>query len=110
MPKKGKNNNNEDSATTQRRRWTEEENKEILRYLLGVIQAGKSLEKPNAVTFYEKCLNALKFEDCSVNQLKNQVKNLRSKYTKTIEWRNNTGQGVLVENGEQSLKCMALNN
>jgi hypothetical protein len=42
--------------------------------------------------------------DCTENQLKNKVKNLKKEYTKVISWRNQTGQGVLERDGEESFK------
>lgn len=96
----------EEPTTRPTRRWTKDEDRQILTYLLSIIQEGKSLEKPTAKVFYQKALESLCFENCSINQLKHHVKNLRNKYTMAIQWRDQTGQGVLQEQGEQKLKGM----
>jgi hypothetical protein len=83
-----------------RRRWTEQENQALLQYLLKIIRAGKSIEKPNATAFYKNAKQILKFDECTPNQLKNQLKNLKKKYVAAIEWGGKTGQGVLEEQGE----------
>jgi len=43
-------------------------------------------------------------DECTLSQVKNQVTNLKRKYTGTIEWKGNTGQGVLEEHGEEYLQ------
>lgn len=85
-----------------RRRWSDEENKRILDHLLGVLRSGKEIEKPNATAFYKTALQLLKFEECTDSQLKNQVRNLKKKYGETIQWRDQTGQGVLLEESVKS--------
>ena len=90
----------------QRRTWTEKENREVLQYLLSVIQKGKELDKPNASAFYQTAADFLKLENCTHHQVKNQVRNLKTKYGKALEWRNHTGQGVLEVEGEESVKSM----
>ena len=89
---------------TQRRRWTDQENLNVLEFLLETVKSGRNIEKPNATAYYLKALEKLAFEDCTGIQLKNQVKNLKNKYTKAVEWRNKTGQGVLETDGEESFK------
>jgi hypothetical protein len=39
-------------------------------------------------------------ETCGEPQIKNKVRHLRKKYTETSEWKKNTGQGVLEQDGE----------
>lgn len=94
-----------------RRRWTIEENEKLLRHLLTTIRSGKTIEKPNATVYYDAANIALKLDDCKGSTLKNQVKNLKKKYTDAIAWRGQTGQGVLAEEGEESFqrKCFFLN-
>lgn len=89
-----------------RRVWTEYENRAVLKYLLDVIQDGKTIEKPNATVFYQVAINSLKIPNCTDVQLKNQVRNLKTKYGKALEWRNKTGQGILEESGEESVQGM----
>jgi hypothetical protein len=47
----------------------------------------------------------IKMEEVSSVQLENKVRALRETYTKAVEWRNKTGQGVLETEGEQSVNC-----
>jgi histidinol phosphatase-like enzyme len=65
---------------------------------------GHALEKPNATAYYQRAVDQLILNDSTSNQLKNQVRNLRNRYTKAVEWMNQMGQGVLEIEGEDSVK------
>ncbi|CAL8134472.1 unnamed protein product [Orchesella dallaii] len=86
-----------------RRNWADAEKQEVVHYLLRTVKSGFAIEKPNANAYYVLALKKLGLEDCTVSQLKNMVANLKRKYIKAIDWRNNTGQGVLDEEGEESV-------
>jgi hypothetical protein len=86
------------------RRWSDSENKKIVEHLLSTVRQGKLIEKPNAIAYYQAAHKKLKFDDCSVNQLQNQSRNLRKPYIKAVDWRSQTGQGVLENEGEASVK------
>lgn len=88
----------------ERRAWSAIEGKKVVDYLLSTIRKGKELEKPNAKAYYDRALEELKIPFCKVNQLKNYVKNLKDKYIAAVKWRGETGQGVLAEEGEESLQ------
>lgn len=89
-------------STTPRRTWSEKENQQCLQYMKSTIQDGKQLEKPTANVYFGKALDSLKFSDCTVTQLKNQVRNLKKKFCDAVQWRNQTGQGVLADEGEET--------
>lgn len=89
---------------TVRRSWTELENSMIANYLLETVRAGKNIEKPTAIAYYKKAHERLNFDDCTHVQVLNQARNLKKKYSKTVEWRDNTGQGVLEKDGPAALK------
>jgi hypothetical protein len=93
-----------------RRTWNEEDNTAVLKYLLDTIRSGRSIEKPNATAYYQRATDKLSLANCTSSQLKNQVKNLRQRYTKAIEWRGKTGQGVLEVEGEDSVRRKLLRN
>ncbi|CAL8077085.1 unnamed protein product [Orchesella dallaii] len=86
-----------------RRNWADAEKQEVVHYLLRTVKSGFAIEKPNANAYYVLALKKLELADCTVSQLKNMVANLKRKYIKAIDWRNNTGQGVLDEEGEESV-------
>jgi len=49
-------------------------------------------------------LTTLNLKDCTVAKLKFKVINLRRNYASTIEWRSQTGQGVLGSEGVESFE------
>jgi len=89
---------------TERRTWSDDEIEKTIDLLLETIRSGKQIEKPNASSYYTTVLDKLNFDHCSSSQLKNQVYHRKQKYLKTREWRDNTGQGVLSESGEDTFK------
>jgi len=86
------------------RRWNVEEENKILAYLKDTVVTGRKINDPTAIDYTRKMLVKLKFPECSDSQLLNKIKNIKTGYTDTIEWRNQTGQGVLKEQGEMSFK------
>jgi len=108
-PREGKKPKKSEGKKKDRRSWTDNEKDQTLEYLISTIKAGYQIEKPNAHAYYAAALNKLKFADCTPSQLQNQVYNLKKKYTTAIDWRNKTGQGVLIENGEASVIGTCLN-
>ena len=47
-------------------------------------------------------LEQIDIPNCTINQLKNKVYNLKRNYADVILWRNQTGQGVKENDGEES--------
>jgi hypothetical protein len=88
---------------SERRNWGDEEIEQALDYLLDTIKKGHVIEKPNARAYYEALLTSTKI-DCTENQMKNQIYHLRQKFTKTIKWRDETGQGLLEFEGAESVR------
>ncbi|CAL8109573.1 unnamed protein product [Orchesella dallaii] len=86
-----------------RRSWTDKEKEESLDYLLNTIQSGHVIEKPNAYAYYETAAKKLDFIDCSGKQLRNTIYNMKRKYTQAKDWRSKTGEGILIEEGEESV-------
>ncbi|ODN01425.1 hypothetical protein Ocin01_05238 [Orchesella cincta] len=99
----GRFSNKMSSSSRNRRNWNETEKREVLDRLLETIRSGKWIEKPNASVYYDLMLKKLSFNDCSVSQLKNMVNNMKRKYIAAKDWRGAAGQGVLEEEGEESV-------
>ncbi|KAJ6639836.1 hypothetical protein Bhyg_12583 [Pseudolycoriella hygida] len=76
------------------KRWTEAEEGLILDYLLELAPRNKEFEKPNRRVFYQTMTDELKLSVADSSQTMSKVRNLRASYTKTVDWKSNTGQGV----------------
>lgn len=61
------------------------------------------MQKPTAPEYYKKFLLNHQFplfENISIAKLVQHMKNMKASYTKALEWRNKTGQGIFQENVE----------
>lgn len=86
------------------KKWSEEDTLKVLNYLIETIQNNGQIEKPTAKIYYEKLLSKQKIEDVTADILKHKVRNLKTSYLKAVEWLNQTGQGLLEDNDEKTVK------
>lgn len=61
----------------------------------------KLIQKPTVQRFYDNLKDRLpaSIQQLSWSNLKNKMNYSKKLYTQAINWRNNTGNGILVENG-----------
>lgn len=90
------------------RRWTESEVESILEFIKNTVKSGKGIEKPTADKYYARILASINLTDCSLAQIKGKIRHLKKKYISTIQWRNQTGQGVLEKEGECTFKAATI--
>lgn len=63
-----------------------------------------SVQKPNARTFYEKCVAANRdLGKFSTESIRQKMKNFRASYVKANDWRNSTGAGLSEESTETTI-------
>ncbi|XP_049316865.1 uncharacterized protein LOC125779541 [Bactrocera dorsalis] len=80
------------------KKWTEEEVGQVPNYL----QGHPSFEMPSAQIFYKKLLLETGIS-ADWNLVRWKVRNMRTAYNKTEQWRNGTGAGLLEEQGIESI-------
>jgi hypothetical protein len=62
------------------------------------------LQKPTAAIYYTRMNGELKLKDVTWEKIRSKVMHLKTAYIRAVNWRNQTGQGVMEESGTDAVK------